>query len=194
MGKIGNDIRLLGMQKYCMVLFVCAWLPGIPGVFGQCTQDSQAEMLQRKELFKKFYVAGNPIPNVQLDTIAVHGLTATTNMVVFWKPDCPYCKNLLAVADSLLQKYNAGQLQVLAICLDHDKAEWQNHPFVQKRYSNLHQYCDGRGYSGEAAVAYHVFATPTMLLFNRKHELMALPKSVKELEGLILQTVVADGR
>jgi predicted DCC family thiol-disulfide oxidoreductase YuxK len=115
-------------------------------------------------------------------------------MVVFWKTDCPYCKNLLAEVDSLLQRSNEQQLQVMAICLDHNKEEWQNHPFVQKRYGNLYQYCDGQGYSGEAAVACHVFATPTMLLFNKQHELMALPRNVKELERLILQSVVADGR
>lgn len=174
-------VRVFSIVFFLKYLIVYCQQPSI-----RLSQETiQDELSYRKETFGKSYIPGKVLVTDSIVPEVLERLDATTNLIIFWKTDCPYCKNLLAVVDGLLQKTTPAQLQVVAYCLDNDTVQWQKHEFVQKQYKHLQNLCDGKGYWGTTAQALSIFATPTMIVLNKNRQYVKLPKNVKELEELI---------
>ena len=153
----------------------------------QCTNSEVlATLQQRKPSFKEFYKPGTPLQNLNFGSFELYDFKSEISLVLFWKTDCAYCKNLLEIVDSLLQQTTEKQMTIVAVCLDTVTSTWQQHPFVKKHYPHLYNICDGKGYWGTIASTCNVYGTPTMLLLDRDKRLMKLPSSVNDLKNIVL--------
>ena len=153
----------------------------------QCTNSEVlATLQQRKPSFKEFYKPGTPLQNLNFGKFKLYDFKSEISLVLFWKTDCAYCKNLLEIVDRLLQQTTAKQMTIVAVCLDTVPSTWQQHPFVKKHYPHLYNICDGKGYWGTIASTCNVYGTPTLLLLDRDKRLMKLPSSVNDLKNIVL--------
>ncbi len=102
-------------------------------------------------------------------------------VVVFYKTDCPFCEKLMPELKRLHNAFNNSGFEVFAICLNEDKTAWKQY-INSNQYEGFKNYCDGLSYAGQAAEAYHVFATPSLFLVNSKWQIVAKPKELVTLE------------
>ena len=182
---LDNTIRMLGNLVYSLFIFIS--LQAHAQQDSQCTNNSvQETMQQRKRSFKTFYKPGSPIQNLNFGSFELYDFKSEISLVLFWKTDCTYCKNLLEIVDSLLQQTTERQLTIVAVCLDTTIRTWQQHPFVKKHYPHLYTICDGQGYWGNIASICSVYGTPTMLLLDRDKRFLKLPSSVNDLKRIVL--------
>lgn len=152
-------------------------------------EDLQVEKESRQKAFRQMYSNQGKIENVNLGSCQLYEIQSRITLLIFWKTDCPYCKNLLETVSDLLENNKQDRLQVIAVCLNNENAAWEKHPFVTKKYSNLINLNDGKGYFGELAKQLHVYATPTLLIIDNNHEILPLPKNVEQLKILISDKV-----
>jgi thioredoxin-related protein len=175
---------MLTNKFFIISFFYCYSIVAVAQLSDSClTNVKIRESTLRKAAFAKMYVPGKKIANVLLGTKYLYNLNGMT-VLVFWKTDCPFCTNLIGVLKEVLQQQTAN-VKIIAVCLDTDKSNWQQQEFVKLKFSNLINLCDGQGFLGEIATVYHVYATPTMLLLDKNHCFIKLPKNVEELRGIL---------
>ena len=143
------------------------------------------ENTMRKEAFTKMYVPGQKANNATIGTQQLYDIESKTTVLVFWKTDCPFCKNLIAVLEETVQKESLNEVKIVAVCLDTEIVTWQEQSFVKMKHPSLINICDGKGYFGEVASKYHVYATPTMILLDENHCFKKLPKGIEELKKIL---------
>jgi thiol-disulfide isomerase/thioredoxin len=151
-----------------------------------CSLDSvELEMNRRQKAFKEMYNSQHEIANLDLNGNFLYDFKSRKSLIVFWKTDCPYCKNLLEVIGEILNETSPQDIQVVAVCLDSDTLAWQNHEFVKRSNANLLNLCDGKGYYGNIPSQLNVFATPTMIILDENHCFKKLPKGIEELKKIL---------
>lgn len=168
------------------MILVCVSIATIAQTSDSCYAEALAkESALRKEAFTKMYVPGQKANNTTLGTEQLYDIKSQTTVLVFWKTDCPFCKNLITLLEESLQKDSLNDVKIVAVCLDKDSISWQQHPFVKMKHSNLINICDGNGYFGEIASNFNVYATPTMILLDSQYCFKKLPKNITELKSLL---------
>ena len=173
------------MGKIILVLFI-AFCSVVSGQTGDCGADFlQKEMEKRKSAFSQMYRPGNIIEDFNFGNIHLYDFKADHTLIFFWKTDCPFCKKLLAEMKLILQKNDSRKVQVIGVCLDEEKNDWEKHDFVTSNpYPNLLNIYAEKGYFSSIAMQYHIYATPSMIILNNTYQFQKLPKNQDELRDM----------
>lgn len=151
-------------------------------------QKLTAALDKRIEQNKRFKV-GVTVPNIVITditgkTIELNKIEADKTLIIFYASWCPHCQTLLPQINELYKSQKEKKFEVLAISIDTLKSDWQN--FV--RNNNLNNWinaCDLKGWDGNAATDYFIYATPTMFLFDKKLKLIGVPKSSEDIKSIL---------
>ncbi|WP_294304315.1 thioredoxin-like domain-containing protein [uncultured Chryseobacterium sp.] len=170
------------MGKIILVLLI-AFCSSVSGQSGDCSADFlQKEMENRKAAFSQMYRPGNLMEDHNFGNTRLYDFKSEHTLIFFWKTDCPFCKKLLAEICLILQKNNSEKVQVIGVCLDEDKSNWEKHEFVTSgTYPNLLNVYADKSYFSNIAIQYHIYATPSMIILNDEHRFEKLPKNQDEL-------------
>lgn len=167
------------MSKLFFFLLLCIT---VAGQSGGCTiKNLKQEQEQRKVAFSKMYKPGKTIEDITFGNTNLYSFASDKILIFFWKTDCPFCKNLLEEIKLILNNNTSDKVQVIGVSLNERKEAWEDHDFVKAKYPNLLNIHEDKGYFGNLAVKYHIYATPTMILLNKDHHFIKLPKNKEEL-------------
>ena len=132
------------------------------------------------EQYRKMAI-GQSAPNIALNNNkSLKKLKNTYKLVAFGTSNCPACKTdypkLIESYKTLNKTYN---LEIVYVSLDTDKTAFNSYykeaPFIT--------FCDEKGWRTQAAKDYHVFATPTYFLLDKKLKIVAKIKNAAHLES-----------
>lgn len=168
------------MKKIFLALLVCIT---VAGQSGSCNVENlQQELEQRKIAFSQMYKSGEPSEDIVFGSSSLYSFASDKVLIFFWKTDCPFCKNLLEEIKLILNNSTSDKVQVVGVSLDERKEVWDDHDFVKAKYPNLLNIHEDKGYFGNLAVKYHIYATPTMIILDKEHQFVKLPRNKEELK------------
>lgn len=148
-----------------------------------CLGEQTEAMLKNRIDQAKYFKKGAKVPPLSFNTSSgkQHNLLenlAKKTVVVFYATWCPHCKEMLPKLYELYKKRQ--DLNVIAISLDTKAEDWQ--AFTEKQCPDWVNMCDLKGWEGEAAKDYFIYATPTMFLIDKNGTLISRPAKIEEIE------------
>ncbi len=151
------------------------YTPAIP-----CTSENKSTLQRRIDLQKMR--PGSEVPDFSLtdidgDTITLSDITNKYKLIVFWATWCPHCEQMMP---KLYQWYinRDIDIEVIAISVDSDVNSWKQ--FVKERGYNWVNCNEPGKWNGKVALAYNIYATPTMFLIDSDGKIIAKPLSFND--------------
>jgi peroxiredoxin len=149
-----------------------------------CVSDVATMVRSRMEGYRKMAV-GSAAPDLVVTDLGgnSHRISEIPDpyvLLVFWASNCPHCAELIPelhrwyLADTLLGA------EVVAISLDSSEAGFMR--FTGELGLQWITVRDPQGFFGEAALAYHIYATPMMFLLDNKRTILSKPATLRELQ------------
>ncbi|GAO31642.1 redoxin domain-containing protein [Geofilum rubicundum] len=126
---------------------------------------------------------GGVLRNGQPVTIPGHlsEVEAAYKVVVFGSAHCPLCVDELSKITELYAKWESQGVEVVFVSLDAEKNDFVNFsagfPFIS--------FSDYKNWDTQAAMDYHVFATPTMFVLDQEQKIVLRPHSVRQLDAWV---------
>lgn len=149
-----------------------------------CLDQTSGSSIQRMIDQKKYLPIGARAPEIILpDTsgnpVSMKSMKAGNVLIVFYTTGCPHCQTMIPELSTFVKNRGGDTLSVLAISLDENRDDWLK--FVRTNRLTWTNVVDSRGWQGQAAQDYFVYATPTMILVNKEKKIIAKPLTVEEL-------------
>lgn len=152
-----------------------------------CLDETLNTTLDRRIQQAKNFKIGNVVPNILLpdasgSMIELNKIDADKTLIIFYASWCPHCQTLLPEIYELYRNQNEKKFEVIAISIDTTRTGWLN--FVRNNNLNWINISDLKGWSGQAALNYYIYATPTMFFVDKKMNLIGIPMNVDEIKSL----------
>ncbi len=122
------------------------------------------------------------LPDTSGQPVALHSVSGVKVLLVFYSSACPHCQTMIPRLASLARE-KSGTLSVVAVSLDAGLDEWR--AFIRLHALSWQNVIDMRGWSGEAAKAYFLYATPSMFLLDHDRKITGKPLTVEDLIRLL---------
>ena len=145
--------------------------------------SSLSSLEKRIEGFDKM-AEGRKIPAFSIKTTKGEVVTEKNaspyRLIMFWASWCPHClQDMPAIIESL-DKVSRDKIEVVLVSVDSEKSEWEaaiaNHPEWWK------ESCDLKGWNGDMANDFYIYATPTMLLLDKDGVILSKPINSGQLD------------
>jgi thiol-disulfide isomerase/thioredoxin len=146
----------------------------------QCTDElEEKELKERLAAYNALKIGFNPpaikIPDYSGNTISFLESPADTIILVFWATWCPHCQQMLPVLkEKLAGKKNWA---VVAVSVDDDKEAFEK---VMKEYPMFRHYCDLKKWQSQPVMDYHINATPSFFMFDKKRTLQGKYPDIRQ--------------
>jgi thiol-disulfide isomerase/thioredoxin len=149
-----------------------------------CVSEQKEETLRKRvEGFKKLAV-GNTAPDFEArdlngSLVRLSWLPKDYKVLVFWASDCPHCEESMPGIKNIATEY-ADRVQVIAVSVDTSETAWKT--AVEKNGMDWINIAELKGWDGQIASDYYIYATPTILILYKDLKILAKPTGVRELE------------
>lgn len=152
-----------------------------------CLDLKTEGLIKRRIDHAKNLQIGKVAPNIILpDTsgkiVSLNKVLSDKTLIVFYVSWCPHCKELMPKLNELYNNRKEKLFEVLAISLDSKKNEWLE--FVRAYCPTLINISDIKGWDGEAATNYFIYATPTMLIVDRNMKIVGKPMKIEDVKKI----------
>ena len=149
-----------------------------------CLDEKLGNTIQRRIDQNKKLPIGAMVPNfimkdISGKTFELYKRKSEKLLLVFYASWCPHCKTILPQLNELQKRKK--NFEVVAVSLDTKQEEWKN--FTDKNSLNLINVSDLKGWDGEAAKDYCIYATPTMFMLDSQNKIVAKPMTIEELDS-----------
>jgi len=146
-----------------------------------CKSDNSTTVQRRLEAYSKM-IPGQTAPDIDIpdqdnQTIKLSAIPRRYTLVIFWASWCPHCNEFMPKLKKWYD-HRGTDLEVLAISIDTVKNEWIRN-IKANGYTWLNG-CDLKGWNGNAAKDYSLYATPTLFLLDRNRIILAKPLLYEE--------------
>lgn len=167
------------------------------GNFGELPQK-QEQMLMDYVKHTKHCRVGNiakdiqlPSWNKELGDVSLHNTDAAYTLLLFWEPDCEYCKFVVpALVEGVCAKYHDKGLHVFAVNTQDNYDLWSEYIFDHKLFEWTHVY--DKDHSATFMIDYGVRGTPYMYILDKDKRIVA--KNVKlDFLDVMLERLFATG-
>ena len=118
------------------------------------------------------------------EEVSLYHLQAEYTLLLFWEPDCAYCKAVMApLRDEILPKYEALGLKVFAVNIQHDAELWR--AYISENH--LENWVHGIQESGESEFMedYGVQGTPYIYILDREKRIVAKNVKVNFIDSML---------
>ncbi len=136
--------------------------------------------------YSKFSI-GKKIPAFNIEhqgeNISLSHIEEPNKLIMFWASWCPHCKELIVKLDKLYREQKAKNWEVISISLDTNKADYYN--FIEQHQFSWINYTDFKGWSSPLAQQFNIFATPTILMIDKKNQIIAKPITYPEVKKAV---------
>jgi len=153
-----------------------------------CLDVKTEGMIKKRIEQAKYFKIGNVVPNIVLSDlsgreVSLKNIKSDKLLVVFYASWCPHCKELLPKLNEYYKVQKEMNFKILAISLDTKKDDWTD--FVKTNCSELLNVSDLKGWDGQVANDYYIYATPTMFLVDKAGKITGKPMTLDELQNII---------
>ena len=116
--------------------------------------------------------------------VSLYAVDAPYVLLLFWEPDCDYCKRLVpSLRDGVLAKYHNQGLRVFAVNTQNDYDKWKNYVVDNELFDWCHGYLSN---SGSACMTdYGVQGTPFMYILDNENKIIAKNVSLEHLDMML---------
>jgi peroxiredoxin len=125
--------------------------------------------------FEMTDLTGNPVK--------LSKIKSEYTLVLFWASWCPHCAETLPDIHDIYVKNEKSKLEIIAISLDKEKAEWEK--AVKELGFTWINCCDLKSWDSPSAIDYNVYATPSMFLLDKNKKIVAKPITFNELKNTL---------
>ena len=148
-----------------------------------CLDESAGSRIADMVEQKKLLVPGALLPAIALpdsagNPVDLKTLGADRVLVVFYSTGCPHCRTLMPKLKEVYDRRTQKGTEVLSVSLDTDRREWLG--FVREKGLTWRTVSDLLGWNGPLVDAYHLYATPTMVVVDPDMRLIAAPSTLDE--------------
>lgn len=148
-----------------------------------CLDESSGSTVQRMVEQKKLLAPGSVVPAIVMpDTsgtvVDVSRLGSGLKFIVFYSSGCPHCRTVLPELRDLYTARAGNTIEVVGVSLDSDRGEWTG--FIRENDLSWISLSDLRGWGGETARKYFIYATPTMVVIDGEGRVVGVPGTVEE--------------
>ena len=149
-----------------------------------CLNQELSKTLDRRINQAKIFRIGTIVPNIVLPDsagalIELNKINAENTLIIFYASWCPHCQNLLPRIYDIYKRQNEKKFEIFAVSIDTSRSEWLN--FVRTNNLNWLNVSDLKGWDGQVAKEYYLYATPTMFLINNEKKIISKPITFEEL-------------
>ncbi len=146
-------------------------------------EERKATLEQRIEGFDKMAI-GQVIPEFSITTTEGETVTkrSTTpyRLIMFWASWCPHCLEDMPQVINILDKTDRQNLEVILVSVDEVKEEWERAKKDHPRWWK--ESCDLKGWNGNMANDFYIYATPTILLLDATGKILSKPVNSGQLK------------
>ncbi|MBI3189983.1 MAG: TlpA family protein disulfide reductase [Ignavibacteriales bacterium] len=152
-----------------------------------CLDEQSGSSIQRMIEQKKNLPIGSLVPNITLpdssgNILSLLFLNAEKILILFYSSSCPHCRTMIPMLHEYYSNKKQNGFEVLAISFDEIKNDWLN--FIKTNNLRWVNVNDSKGWAGDAASDYFIYATPTMFLVDKEKKIIAKPLTVEDLQKL----------
>lgn len=152
-----------------------------------CLDVKTEGMIKRRIEHAKLFKLGLTVPEIVLPDvngkeIKLSQINKGMTLIVFHASWCPHCKELLPQINELKRQLG-NKFDVLAVSLDSKREDWID--FVKSSCTSLINVSDLKGWEGNAANDYFIYATPTILLVDSGRKILGKPMTIEEVRKAI---------
>ncbi|MCG6915812.1 TlpA family protein disulfide reductase [bacterium BMS3Abin03] len=154
-----------------------------------CIDETPGTAIEKRIQQGRNFKIGNKVPDVILpdstgSLVELSKINSDKILIVFYASWCPHCKNVLPKINEVFKDQKEKKFEVIAISLDTIRTDWLN--FIRSNDMDWINVSDLKGWDGKVPLDYFIFGTPTMFLINKSDEVIGRPKSVEELEKMVM--------
>lgn len=147
----------------------------------QCTDDlEEKELKERLAAYNALKIGFSPpainIPDYNGNNTNFLESPADTLILVFWATWCPHCQQMLPVLKEKIE--NKKNWAVVAVSVDEDKDAFEK---VMKEYPMFRHYCDLKKWKSQPVMDYHINATPSFFMFDKKRTLQGKYPDIRQI-------------
>jgi thiol-disulfide isomerase/thioredoxin len=180
----------------CLICFFtsCACLSSTPAAeppknAALLFQTSAEYSLGKNEKWKHFSLTFTDVLSGAI--ISTENLKEVVIVLQFWFSECPPCREETQNLRELYEKYHPQGVEFIGISLDMDVGKLI--AFCQEQGVSWPQYHEAnRRWDNSVALAWDITSTPTILVFNRKHDLVT-SEARDDLENTLINVLRIGG-
>ncbi len=148
-----------------------------------CLDEKLGNTIQRRIDQNKNLPVGAVAPDFTLTDISgkpfnFYKRSKKEALLLFYASWCPHCQTIMPQINGF--KKAKKNYEVIAVSLDTNQEEWET--FIEKNKLKFIHLSDLKGWDGDAANKYFIYATPTMFLIDSTNHIVAKPMTIEELE------------
>ena len=159
---------------------------------GDCKSSNSAlNWAQEKASVLKGIQPGSLAPDFAInDQLQLYGIKSDYTLVLFWASWCPHCMEevpkIKKVIEGFQNQHKEIKFKSVFVSLDNDEKPWKD--FIEKNaLGAFFQVCEFKGWNGQTAKKYNVYATPTMFLLDKDKKIIAKPETTEQLQNVLFQ-------
>lgn len=159
--------------------------------YGDACGDAEISELFKKKAagIRKLQVGNTPpdftLPNANGNTVRFSDVASSNELtlVLFWASFCHKCEREIPEVKKVYRQYKSKGLEILAVSVDKEKSDWLEG--IESHGTEWIYVSDLKGWRSPVSEDFRVSSTPVMFLVNDKREIIAKPKSAKELDKVL---------
>jgi len=154
-------------------------LKSIAGKYeGTTCQSDEKTTLERRLAFLKYMTVGATVPDFTLndingDPVTLSDVQKEKTLLIFWASWCPHCNEMLPQIKNWQKQQENNDFEVVAISLDTSDTDWKN-KVTELGIQSWHNLSDLKGWDGEIAKKYNIYATPTLIVIGNDRKIISL--------------------
>jgi peroxiredoxin len=153
-----------------------------------CLDLKTERLIKRRIDQAKVFKIGSVVPNIVLSDTAGNNIEldktkVKKTLIVFYASWCPHCKEMLPKLNELYNSEKEKNFEIFSISLDTNRKDWTD--FITNNKLTFINVSDLKGWDGEAASDYFIYATPTMFMIDAQLKIISKPMSFEEVKSAL---------
>ena len=149
-----------------------------------CLDTKLRDSIERRIEQARNFKIGNTVPDIHTSDSAgtkfsLDDIQSERVLLLFYASWCTHCQNLIPKIYELYKSQQEKNTEVVAVSIDTSRTDLLN--FISANELDWFNIADLKGWNGEAAKDYFIYATPTMFLIDKDRKLIAKPTSIDDL-------------
>ncbi len=150
-------------------------------------KKTEGNLENRIEYYKKFQT-GNTVQNfisskIDGEPVNLYDEVTGKTLLVFWATWCGHCKQMNKALRELYPQLLEKNIEIVSVSLDNKPEELES--YLQDAELPFDVWCDYQGWESPVVEAFHLYATPTMLLIDENFKILGKPLNINQLSYII---------
>lgn len=155
--------------------------------------EKTLENIQREVYFRRNNLVGSEASELFLEGLdedyhSLHQIATPYTILVFWEPNCGYCKKQIPeLYEKIYLKTDPSLVTIMAVYTQDNKAEWQE--FIQEHELDGWIHVWDPNHLSNFQVTYNIRTTPMIYVLDENKKIIAKKLTVEQVKDILNQYV-----